>query len=175
MDKASEVDVLWTGSYLRVLKKGRWEWADRVGTSGAVAIVAVTDDRQVVLTEQHRVPMGKNVIELPAGLAGDEPGRTEEALETAARRELLEETGFEASTWRFLTSGPPSAGLATEVVAFFLARGLRRTSQGGGQAHERIRVHLVPLPAVEEWLASQQENHGALVDPKIFAGLYFLK
>lgn len=164
--------VQWTGRFLRVMKNGRWEYVERVGSNGAVAIVAVTAQHELVLIEQFRVPLGKNVIELPAGLAGDEAGQAGEALEVAARRELLEETGFEAGRWQFLTSGPPSAGLATEMVAFFLAQDLRRTGAGDGDGHENITVHTVMLASVEEWLEKRQ-NDGTFVDPKIFAGLFF--
>ena len=59
--------IRWEGRFLRVIQEGRWEYADRVKTSGAVAIVAVTEDARLVLTEQYRIPMGKRVIELPAG------------------------------------------------------------------------------------------------------------
>lgn len=166
--------IEWTGRYLRVMRNGRWEYAERVGANGAVAIVALTPAKEIVLVEQHRVPLDRRVVELPAGLSGDEPGHSEEAMEAAARRELREETGFEARDWRLLTSGPPSAGMATEMVTFFLATGLSRVHAGGGAGQESIEVHLVPIAAIEEWLAERQRG-GVLIDPKIFAGLYFAR
>jgi ADP-ribose pyrophosphatase len=162
----------WQGKFLRVLQCGRWEYADRVGASGAVVIVAVTQDGKLVLTEQYRIPVGQRVIELPAGLAGDAPGNAAEALAEAARRELLEETGFAAAEMECLFCGPPSPGLASELVAFFRATGLRRVSAGGGVGHEEIAVHEVPLAAVEQWLQAKAAN-GVLVDTKVYAGLYF--
>src|SRR5271170_4183678 len=107
--------VQWEGKFLRVLKSGRWEYADRVNSNGAVVIVPVTDDGKLVLIEQYRIPVGQRVIELPAGLAGDLPDAETEAMATAARRELLEETGYEAAEITMLMFGPPSAGLASEI------------------------------------------------------------
>jgi ADP-ribose pyrophosphatase len=161
----------WEGKFLRVLKCGRWEYADRLGTTGAVAIVAVTQDAKLLLTEQYRIPVGCRVIELPAGLAGDEPGQAAEALAQAARRELLEETGYDALELLPLASGPPSAGLASEIVTFFHARGLRRLSAGGGDAHEQIQVHEAPLAQIDSWLEARRAQ-GLLIDPKVYAGLY---
>jgi ADP-ribose pyrophosphatase len=162
----------WQGKFLRVMQCGRWEYADRVGTSGAVAILAITPDGSIVLTEQFRIPLQKRVIELPAGLAGDSPAQFGEPLAEAAHRELLEETGYSAGEMVLLTSGPPSAGLATEIVSFFLARRLQRTGAGGGDHHEEIQVHEVPLTGVEAWLKGKTAE-GLLVDPKVYAGLYF--
>jgi len=173
--KMNDQPVLqWAGKFLRVIKCGPWEYADRVGTSGAVAIVALTDDVNLVLTEQYRIPVGCRVVELPAGLAGDGPQRAAEALAEAARRELLEETGYEARALLCLASGPPSAGLASEIVTLFKATGLRRVTAGGGDAQEQIQVHEVPLANVDQWL-EERRAQGRLVDPKVYAGLYFLR
>jgi ADP-ribose pyrophosphatase len=171
--KMNDQSVLqWEGKFLRVIRCGRWEYAQRLGTTGAVAIVAVTDDAKLVLTEQYRIPVGCRVIELPAGLAGDVPGQATEAFAQAARRELLEETGYEAREMTWLASGPPSAGLASEIVTLFQATGLRRVAAGGGDADERIQVHEVPLANAGQWLEDRMAE-GSLVDPKVYAGLYF--
>lgn len=165
--------TVWEGKYLRVKTCGTWEYAERPNSPAGVVIVAVTPESHLLLTEQYRVPMGKNVIELPAGLSGDAEYSGEEFLETA-KRELREETGYEAAHWEQLTAaGPPSAGLSNEQVAFFLARELRRVSAGGGHGSEKIYVHGVPLNEVHAWLR-QQEQQGLSIDPKIYAGLYFL-
>jgi ADP-ribose pyrophosphatase len=114
----------------------------------------------------------RRIIELPAGLAGDSLEQFGEPLVEAALRELLEETGYSAGEMVLLTSGPPSAGLATEIVSFFLARQLRRTSAGGGDHQEDIVVHEVPLSEIDAWLKNKAAE-GLLVDPKVYAGLYF--
>jgi ADP-ribose pyrophosphatase len=136
-----------------------------------VAIVAITDERRLILVEQFRIPLMKSVLELPAGLVGDVPGDEQEQLVDAARRELLEETGYEARQMKWLTSGPSSAGLTSEVVDFFLATGLVRINEGGGDHHEDIMVHEVPVDTARTWLA-ERSNGGVLVDPKVHAGLY---
>ena len=165
--------VRWEGRFLRVVQDGRWEYADRVHTTGAVVIVAVTDDGQLILTEQYRIPVGRRVLELPAGLVGDLAAHATEEFAEAARRELLEETGYAAQDLRSLASGPPSAGLASELVAFFQAGSPRRVAAGGGDAHEEIQVHEVPLAGIDAWLRRRQAE-GVLVDPKIYAGLYLV-
>src|SRR5436190_21784999 len=90
-------EVLYEGKFRRYVRRGGWEYVARRNVTGIVGIIAVTDDGKLVLVEQFRPPVGKNVIEIPAGLAGDVAGSEHEALAEAARRELLEETGYEAS------------------------------------------------------------------------------
>lgn len=160
----------WQGRHLQVCVEGRWEWAQRVRASGVVAIVALTGDA-IVLVEQHRIPVGAQVIELPAGLAGDLDDAADEAMVDAARRELLEETGFVADTWRHVHHGPTSAGMSDETVHLFVAQGLTRVDAGGGDATEDIVVHVVPLADVRRFLAACAAR-GALVDHKVLTGLW---
>jgi ADP-ribose pyrophosphatase len=164
--------VLFEGHFLRVKKEGRWEYVERHKTSGIVAILPITDDNELILVEQFRVPVNKRVIEIPAGLAGDLEGSENEDLTEAARRELLEETGYEAKEMDYLTEGPPSAGLSTEIVTFFRARGLKKVSPGGGDGSENIQVHAVPLAELDSWIATKRQE-GCLVDYKIYAALFF--
>ena len=91
------------GKHLRLVVDGRWEFAERTSASGAVCIVAVTPEQRVLIEEQHRVAMGTNVLELPAGLAGDSPADHGEQLARAAERELLEDTGYQAANMQILT------------------------------------------------------------------------
>lgn len=163
----STPQVLAEGHYLKLVRRGTWEYAERTRNIRAVAILAVTGDRELVLTEQYRIPLGRSVIDLPAGLVGDEAGQEEELLEVAARRELTEETGFEANSMTLLVNGPTTAGLASEMVAFYLASNVRKVGTGGGVGAEEIRVHCVPLERVMTWL-NHQENSGMLIDVKTF-------
>jgi ADP-ribose pyrophosphatase len=71
-----------------------------------------------------------------------------------------------------LSNGPSSAGLTSEVLTLFRARGLRKVEEGGGVPGEDIAVHVVPLDRVPAFLA-ERERAGALVDAKVFAALYF--
>lgn len=165
------IEVLAEGKYLRFLSEGGWEYVTRPHSSGVVVIVAITPSRELILVEQHRVAVHASVIELPAGLVGDTSALSGEAMETAARRELVEETGYEAERMVELAAGPIAVGVSSEVVTFFHAQGLRRIGAGGGDETEQITVHLVALAGLRDFLAEKQRA-GRLVDPKIFAGLH---
>lgn len=164
-------EVLYEGRFLRVCRRGRWEYAERTNAVGAVVIVAVTPDDRVLLTEQARPPVNDSVLELPAGLIGDQS--FDENFRDAAIRELEEETGFRAGEIRLLTDGPSTAGLSNEHVILVRASHLERVGPGGGDETEDIRVHAVPTTEVDAWLARRHAD-GTLIDPKIYAGLYFL-
>lgn len=173
-DERPEIVTLAQGRFLRLMRRGTWEYVERMGASGAALIVAVTDDGKLVLVEQPRPALGLRVIELPAGLVGDEVGQEEEAAEAAAGRELVEETGYEAASVELVAEGTSSAGLTNERVAMFLATGLRRVGPGGGTEHEEITVHEVPLAEVEAFLKAQVDL-GRVVDLKIYGGLHFAR
>jgi ADP-ribose pyrophosphatase len=166
-----EHKIVWEGKFLRVRVCGRWEYAERPNSPAGVAIVAITPESELLLAEQFRIPMQKNTLELPAGLAGDEHYHGEEFLQ-AAKRELREETGYEADEWEELGGGPPSAGFSNEQIFFFRAGKLRKVGEGGGEGvHEKIQIHKVPLAKLRGWL-SEKERAGTAIDPKIHAGLY---
>lgn len=165
--------TLCAGKFLALVKEGRWEYVDRIGATGAAIIVAVTDEQKLLLVEQYRIPVHARTIELPAGIIGDEPGGGDECHADAAKRELLEETGYSAESIETLTTGPASSGLTSEVVTLLLASGLKRVHGGGGVAHENITVHEVPLSEVHDWLAAKA-SAGLLIEPKVYAGLYFI-
>jgi len=160
--------------FLQLVERDRWYFVRRQGTRGVVAIVAVTAEKELLLVEQFRRPLEANVVELPAGLAGDVAGAEDEPMESAAMRELLEETGYACRDLQLLTYGPSSAGLTDETVRLYLAHDVTRVGDGGGDDSEDIQVHHVPLASAEEWLM-QRQAAGCLVDYKIFAGLFFLR
>ncbi|MEW4526958.1 NUDIX hydrolase [Maioricimonas sp. JC845] len=166
--------ILAEGKFLRLVNDNGWEYAERANSSGVVAVIATTDAGQLVLTEQYRPAVCQNVIDLPAGLAGDIAGEEDEALSRAAWRELVEETGFEADGMTELFTGPPSAGMSSEQVTFFRAGRLTRVHDGGGDHSEDITVHLVPVETAREWLI-ERAGPDRSIDPKVFAGLYFAR
>jgi ADP-ribose pyrophosphatase len=168
------VKELHAGRYLRFVVRNGWEFVERPGVHGIVLVVAVTPGDRLLLVEQWREAVAANVLELPAGLAGDAESPVGEPLEEAARRELVEETGWGTAAMERLTAGPPSAGVTAEIVTFFRARGLSKVGTGGGVEGESITVHEVPLGEVEAFLAGR-EAKGALVDPKVWAGLWFAR
>jgi ADP-ribose pyrophosphatase len=91
----------------------------------------------------------------------------------AARRELLEETGYATEHIEAVMTGPSCSGITSERVTLFRASGLLRSGKGGGVAHEDITVHEVPLVEIVKWLATKAKT-GVLIDPKIYAGLFFV-
>ena len=168
------VEVLCEGRHLRFVRRKGWEWVSRRRAIGIVGMAGRTAEGKLVLVSQWREPVGRVVVEWPAGLAGDEAGSEGESLESAARRELLEETGYVADVLRRVAEGPPSAGATDEVITFFVAEGLRKAGEGGGVGGEKIRVHEVPEGELSAWCRAR-EAEGWLVDPKVFAGAYWLK
>jgi len=161
---------LHVNKFLALIQEGRWEYVDRVNATGAALIVAVTAEQKILLVEQYRIPVHARTIELPAGIIGDEPGGANESHAEAARRELLEETGYAAEKIEALTTGPACSGITSERVTLFR---LRRTGKGGGVAHEDITVHEVPLAEIGFWLEAKAKT-GVLIDPKVYAGLFFV-
>jgi ADP-ribose pyrophosphatase len=174
MASASPRQIVTGGKYVNLATRNGWEFVERKNICGIVGIVAVTDDGKLLLIEQYRPPMDKIVFELPAGLAGDIAGSESEDLAIAARRELLEETGYEAREMIRLIDGASSAGITDEVVTLFRASGIRKTGPGGGDGNERLTLHEVPLAGVLDWLAARCRE-GAAVDMKVYSGLYFAK
>ncbi len=159
--------------FLKLIKRGRWEFVQRVNSTGVVCLFPLTTDSRVILVEQFRSPVNASVIEFPAGLSGDIEGQEEEALEDAAMRELEEETGYRSQTTISLGSTVSSAGLTDESVHFFLALDLEKVSEGGGDESEEITVHAVPFAEIDQWL-KEAISRGCLLDARVYAGLYFL-
>ncbi len=166
-------EVLGQGKFLRLVREGRWEFVERSNARGAVAVIAVTDEREFILTDQFRPAVGCRVIDLPAGLSGDVKGQEDEAFAVSAQRELIEETGYHAGKLEHLADCPSSPGLASEIISYFFATGVTRVEAGGGVEHEQIEVHAPKLRTIKKWLI-QQVAAGKLVDPKVYAGLYFI-
>ena len=159
--------------FLRLVQAGHWTYAQRPNARAAIAVVAVTSDDELILVDQYRIPVQGRVIELPAGLVGDETGQEQETLEEAAARELHEEAGYRANRLEHLTHAVSSAGLTDEAVNLIWADGVQKISDGGGLDNEDIIVCHVPVSDVPDWLQQQQEA-GKRVDYKVYAGLYFL-
>lgn len=165
--------TLYEGKFVRLVDDEGWEFADRVTGAGVVVIAAI-HDAHVLLVEEFRRSVQAPVISLPAGLIDEaEAGRTQETAIEAALRELREETGYSARSIEEVASGPISPGTTTEHLTFFLAQDLK-PGQQMLDAGEDITVHRVPLARLSAFLA-ECAARGALIDPKIFAGLYFAR
>ncbi|MDC8014906.1 NUDIX hydrolase [Tahibacter soli] len=170
----TQTEVLFNGRWLRLCRRGKWEYAERTNPGGAVVVVALTPDDKVLIVEQWREAIGARAIEMPAGLIGDEPGAAGEHAVEAARRELLEETGYACDRVDYYFAGPSSAGMSTETIAFVRAYDLVRVHAGGGTSDEDITVHEVPRAQAARWVLDKAAQ-GCSVDPKVFAGLYLLE
>ena len=164
--------IVYDGKFIRMASRNGWEYATRKKATGIVGIIGVTDAGELLLIEQHRPPVDATVIEIPAGLAGDVSGSEGESLKIAAKRELLEETGYTARSLKQVAVGVPSAGICDEVITLFLATGLRKTGDGHGDGSEQITTHLVPVEKVESWI-KRQLKAGKLVDLKVYSALYW--
>lgn len=169
----NETETLFNGRWLRLMRRGRWEYAERTNPGGGVIIVAVTPEDKVLFVEQWREAVHGRTIEMPAGLVGDRDGGADEAATEAASRELLEETGYRAGRLELLMAGPSSAGMSNEMIAFVRAWDLVREHAGGGDASEEIVVHEVARREAAHWLIGKLYD-GFSIDPKLFAGLYFI-
>lgn len=172
-DSRDAIELLHEGKWLRLVRRGRWEWCERVHSPAgmAVLVIAVTPSDEVLFVEQYREALGAPAIEMPAGLVGDE--HDDDTIEQAARRELLEETGWEAGRVELLLTGPTTAGMSNERIAFARARDLRKVGPGGGVGGENITVHAVPRSGVPAWLM-RKHAEGFELDLKLWAGLWMI-
>jgi len=160
---AEEPETVWEGKFIAVTRCGRWEYVSRTRGVSAAVILAV-DGRHVILVEQHRVPLGGPCLELPAGLIGDE--EEGEEAQTAAIRELEEETGYRAERMVELGRFHASPGMSSEGFTLLRAEGLTKVGEGGGVEGEDIVVHRVPLEEVSAFVAAKRAE-GCAIDVKM--------
>jgi ADP-ribose pyrophosphatase len=162
-DSEEPEEIVWQGKFITTKRKGRWEYVGRARGIKAAVILAV-EDGHVLLVEQYRVPLGKNCIELPAGLIGDETAG-EDPLE-AAGRELEEETGYRAAKLESLGEYYSSPGMVSESFTLVRASGLTKVGDGGGVEGEGVTPHRVALVELSEFLATKRRN-GCGVDVRL--------
>jgi ADP-ribose pyrophosphatase len=156
-------ETVWQGDWITVRRQGCWEYVSRARGIRAAVILAV-DDGHVLLIDQFRVPLGRRCLELPAGLIGDDhDGDTEES---AAIRELEEETGYTAERVELIGEFHSSPGMATESFTLARAHGLSKIGDGGGVGEEDITVHRVPLAEVPAFVAAKRAE-GMAVDVRM--------
>lgn len=156
--------TLFEGDHLYVLERDHWQYVERKKSREAAAVLAETDDGEIILTEQLRRPLDARVIDFPAGLIGDEQPGTDGA--ETARKELEEETGYTCDSVELLVRGPSSPGITSEIVSLYRAHGVRRTGKGGGVGGEDITVHVIPRARLRSFLREKAEQ-GVLTDLKV--------
>lgn len=167
------VETVAEGKYLRFIRRDGYELIERINCTGVVVIIAVTEALELVLVEQFRPALGRSVLELPAGLVSDVESVRGESLESAAFRELDEETGFTAQRLEHVGEWPTSSGMTSETVTVFKAIGISRTGSGGGDETENITVHVIGLREIDSWLRTMIAR-GIMVDAKVYAALYLI-
>jgi ADP-ribose pyrophosphatase len=127
---------------------------------GAVMVVPLTEDGNVVLVRQFRYPLRRHFIEIPAGKM--EPG--EDPLDTA-RRELREECGVDAESWEHLATVHPCIGYSDERIELYLARCLTRVAAGPEEG-EFLEILEVRLEEALQWV-----REGRITEVKSIIGL----
>ena len=146
---------------------------DIAGHPGAVAIVAVDPDGQVLLVRQWRTPAERILLEIPAGtLDVDAASGTTEDPGLAARRELEEETGYRAETWQRLTSFWSAPGFASELMHLYLATDLTAAHPDerlGPDEDEHLRLERRSLAD-----ALEAVDRGEIADAKSIVGLLWV-
>jgi ADP-ribose pyrophosphatase len=145
---------------------------DVVKHPGAVAVLALDTDDRLLLVRQWRLPAARAMLEIPAGTLDVHEGVTEDPA-VAVRRELEEETGSRASSWRRLASFWTAPGFATELMHLYLATGLESVHGDDRLApDEDERLELSRLTIDE---ALSMVDAGEIVDAKSMLGILWLE
>jgi ADP-ribose pyrophosphatase len=165
-EAAQSSRLAYDGSLLKVMRDevrlsdGAPAWREWVRHPGAVMMLAFVDDDTILLERQYRYPKGRHFIELPAGKL--EP---EEPPLATAKRELVEECGYEAAEWWPIARLDPCIGYSNEVIHLYGARGLKHVGHRLDPGE-----HLVTFPAriddALEWI-----RDGIITDTKTSIGI----
>jgi 8-oxo-dGTP pyrophosphatase MutT (NUDIX family) len=124
-----------------------------------VNIIPVTADKQVVLIRQFRAGIRAHTLEIPGGMVDP----TDAAPMEAARREMLEETGYDSSEIRFLGKIHPNPAIQDNFCHSFLASGAHRADQPKPESMEEVQTVLVPLDRVPALISSGEISHALVV------------
>ena len=173
-ERLVERQVVHAGTYMTFAHdtvldpEGKNHSRDVVLHPGAVTVVAILPDRRVLLVRQYRHAAGEVLLELPAGTLDRQPDDSLEEPLPAAQRELTEETGHRAATWRELARFFTAPGFASELMTLYLATGGTPDPDHVGPDPDE-RLALVALPFDD---ALGQAQHGEIRDAKTIVGLY---
>jgi len=148
------------------LPDGKQSTREIVEHPGAVAVVAVTKDKELVLVRQFRKPAERVMLEVPAGVP-----KKGESPEDCARRELEEETGYHARKVRKIWEGFASPGYSDEVIHFCLALEMTRLQQHT-EEDENIEVDLVDVEMCVDMLKRGKINDNKTMIGILIADMY---
>jgi len=123
-----------------------------------VNIIALTKNDEVILIEQFRHGVEEITLEIPGGIVDNK-----ENADDAARRELLEETGFEASEMIYLGKSRPNPALQNNWIYHFLARNCKKSGDTNFDEHESIVTKLIRLQDIEQLIESEQITHSLVL------------
>ncbi len=168
--------TVWEGRFIRSIiltykdhsgNMRNWEAVERVNCNGIIAVVPVTKNGELLLIRQFRPVVNNFVIEFPAGL-----NDKNESLVDAAKRELIEETGYSADDFMFLCEGPLSSGLSTEILSVFLAKDAVPATSELKQRYladetEDIEIIKTPISELHNALENFRKS-GDYIDLKIY-------
>lgn len=142
------------------LPNGNHSTREYLDHRGAVAVIAVTDDNKIVMVEQHRYALHQNVLEIPAGKLEKDENKLK-----AAKRELSEETGIEAKSWKALGYIHPAIGYSNEAIYLYIATGLT-FKESHPDEDEFVATKLIPIKKLYSMAKS-----GKLTDAKTLSAL----
>lgn len=137
---------------------GQTAFREVVEHPGAVAVIAINENKEVVLVRQHRQPAGEVLLEIPAGKL--EPG---ESPVDCARREMIEETGYDAEKYDQLTCFYPSPGFCDEIIYLFCAEKLKRAERETTDPEERVSAVHINLEKALEMIYSGEIKDGKTI------------
>lgn len=163
-----KAETVYRGCLISLLRyyislRGRKFSREVVEHPGAVAVIPISDDEKIVMVRQHRLPAGRSLLEIPAGTK-----RVGEGDEECARRELLEETGYNARTLKKVWSFYPAPGYSTEKITLFFAKDLEKAEQ---KLEEDEAIEVVEI-SIED--AMEMLRKGLVEDAKTIVGLCWL-
>ncbi|GAB3625485.1 ADP-ribose pyrophosphatase [Pandoraea terrae] len=163
-------ETVYDGAFLTIkrdrvrLPDGKEATREYTTHPGAVMVIPLFDDGRVLMERQYRYPLARVMNELPAGKLDEAEGGL-----ACAKRELLEETGYQATEWHYLTRIHPVISYSTEFIDIWLARGL---TAGERKLDDGEFLEIFTLPATEllAWVRA-----GRVTDVKTIIGAFWLE